>query len=53
MDHDASALNKSNMESSVGMAGVDPMYDNWYELRFSKIGPDRRGYHSSFIHGKK
>jgi hypothetical protein len=27
--------------------------DNWYELRFSNVGPDRRGYHSSFIHNKR
>lgn len=26
----------------------DGINDNWYELRFSSIGPDRRGYHSSF-----
>lgn len=27
--------------------------DNWFELRFSTVGPDRRGYHSSFMHNKK
>jgi hypothetical protein len=27
--------------------------DNWYELRFPTLGPDRRGYHSSFIHNKR
>ena len=26
----------------------DGYNDNWYELRFSSLGPDRRGYHSSF-----
>lgn len=27
--------------------------DNWFELRFSSLGPDRRGYHSTFSHNKK
>ena len=27
--------------------------NNWYELRFPVIGPDRRGYHSTFIHNKR
>ena len=27
--------------------------DNWSELRFPSAGPDRRGYHSSFIHNKR
>ena len=27
--------------------------DNWYELRFPSAGPDRRGYHSSFMHNKR
>jgi hypothetical protein len=31
----------------------DGTNENWYELRFIKAGPDRRGYHSSFQHNKK
>ena len=31
----------------------DGLYDNWAELRFPFLGPDRRSYHSSFIHNKK
>lgn len=27
--------------------------DNWYELRFQNLGPDRRGYHSTFVHNKR
>ena len=27
--------------------------DNWSELRFEKLGPERRGYHSTFIHQDK
>jgi hypothetical protein len=34
------------------MGGEGPN-DNWFELRFSTVGPDRRGYHSSFMHNKK
>ena len=26
---------------------------NWYELRFPVLGPDRRGYHSTFVHNKR
>lgn len=26
---------------------------NWYELRFQQVGPDRRGYHSTFQHNKR
>jgi hypothetical protein len=26
---------------------------NWYELRFPVLGPDRRSYHSTFIHNKR
>ena len=39
-------------DTSLGLTG-DHQFDNWYELRFTKVGPDRRGYHSSFIHNKK
>lgn len=31
----------------------DGYNDNWFELRFSSLGPDRRGYHSTFQHNKK
>ena len=31
----------------------DSPYSNWYELRFHAVGPDRRGYHSTFVHNKR
>jgi hypothetical protein len=32
---------------------TDGPNDNWFEFRFSGLGPDRRGYHSTFLHNKK
>ena len=40
-------------DSRIMIGGGEGINDNWYELRFSKVGPDRRGYHSSFVHNKK
>ena len=28
-------------------------YQNWYEFRMSVKGPERRAYHSTFVHNKK
>lgn len=44
-------VNESNMKNNISF--TDGINDNWYELRFGKIGPDRRSYHASFIHNKK
>ena len=49
---DSPTLNFGKGDDQRSMMG-DGVNDNWYELRFSTIGPDRRGYHSSFIHNKK
>lgn len=40
---------------SDGQAFVNPKYteDLWSELKFQKLGPERRGYHTSFIHDGK
>lgn len=52
IDHDSSTkLDLGNRNTSKYMG--DGTNDNWFELRFSNLGPDRRGYHSSFIHNKK
>ena len=29
------------------------MEPNWWEFRFKDFQPERRGYHSTFIHGQK
>lgn len=31
----------------------DPDTANWYEVRFMGHCPDRRSYHSSFLHNRK
>lgn len=31
-----------------GGSFMDSYNDNWFELRFLNLGPDRRGYHSTF-----
>jgi hypothetical protein len=28
-------------------------YQNWYEFRMNAKGPERRAYHSSFIHNRR
>jgi hypothetical protein len=28
-------------------------YKNWYEFRMSVKGPERRAYHSSFVHNQR
>lgn len=33
--------------------GAGDQNANWYELRFQQLGPDRRGYHSTFQHNKR
>jgi len=40
----------SDAQNYYTTAGLN---DNWYELRFGKVGPDRRSYHASFVHNKK
>ena len=32
---------------------LNPSQDNWSELKFQKQGPERRGYHTSFVHQGK
>ena len=34
-------------------AAVDSANRNWYEVRLAGKVPERRGYHSSFLHGNK
>ncbi len=47
------AMNNQNDSSMMFATGGDGVNENWYELRFAKVGPDRRGYHSTFVHNKK
>jgi hypothetical protein len=43
-----SKLDLSRAEEEGSRMFGDGQYDNWYELRFPTIGPDRRSYHSTF-----
>ena len=36
--------NNQNESSMMFTNGGEGINDNWYELRFAKVGPDRRGY---------
>ena len=57
-------VQKRDLTQLVTKLGDDPQLDlkgnyaegqndNWTELKFNSIGPDRRGYHSTFIHNKR
>ena len=37
-------------EGPLGMRMFEP---NWWEFRLKSVQPERRAYHSSFIHNKK
>jgi N-acetylneuraminic acid mutarotase len=42
---------KSNHD--IQRMGLADNNNNWYELRFPNLGPERRGYHSTFVHNKR
>ena len=47
---DGSAANIKS-EQSFDLATLSAQ--NWYEVRVHGKNPERRGYHSSFVHGSK
>jgi hypothetical protein len=51
-EEDGGAI-KLNFDKSNPGKIIEGIHDNWYELRFSNVGPDRRGYHSTFLHNKR
>lgn len=54
IDASDSAMKIGLLDNSTSkMYAAEGPNDNWFELRFSTVGPDRRGYHSSFMHNKK
>jgi hypothetical protein len=50
-DHDFK-LDFKGGEGTTKSVGIESL-NNWYELRFPSLGPDRRGYHSTFVHNKR
>lgn len=50
---DSPHIDLSRANDEVSRVLGEGINDNWYELRFPSAGPDRRGYHSSFIHNKR
>lgn len=38
---------------NASFMGGDGYNENWFELRFLSLGPDRRGFHATFQHNKK
>jgi hypothetical protein len=53
-EHSKLDLSRAGMGDEDGsrMFG-DGQFDNWYELRFPSVGPDRRSYHSTFQYSKR
>lgn len=50
---DSKEADFSKADEEVSKVLGDGGNDNWFELRFLATGPDRRGYHSSFIHNRR
>ena len=44
---------KLTFDKSMPSKIFEGINDNWFELRFANVGPDRRGYHSTFLHNKR
>jgi hypothetical protein len=41
---------ENHEENKMALLNTDTADKNWYELRVEGLQPDRRAYHSSFIH---
>jgi hypothetical protein len=45
-----SGMLENHEENKMALLNTDTADKNWYELRVEGQQPDRRAYHSSFIH---
>jgi hypothetical protein len=50
---DSKEADFSRADDEVSRVLGESSNDNWFELRFLAAGPDRRGYHASFLHNRR